>query len=150
MKKKNTLMYALALVIVLGAVVVGYFALRESGTDSSRKPDTTQNGTAENPEETGKSETGDEDTTLKPDEIIKDSTLTKELGDEKIVEIGQIYVRGGIAYGAIVVRDNASNKEARKVAEKYMEKLKKKYKDMKINVQVVRNGENIVNLTHGF
>lgn len=41
----------------------------------------------------------------------------------------------------------ASDTEAKKLAEKYAKELKEEYKDMKVNVQAVRGGKNVANIT---
>lgn len=152
MKNKNTLRIALVLLILLGAVAIGYFALNRSASDDpSRAPGTAKHGNNEiNPGGTVNRNMSGKPEAIEDPEIIKDSTLTRELQKEKIVELGQIYVKGDVAYGAIVVKEMASKNQAQKVAEKYLDKMKKRYKNMKINVQVVRDGENLVNLTYGF
>lgn len=143
MKYKNTYISALILVILLGAVAIGYFAFNKNNNvaqNHSDPPAATNDG----------SMSGKPAATVSSDEMVKDIGLTNELDKEKIVELGQIYKKGNIVYGAIVVKETANKPEARKLAEKYFNKIKKQYKGTKINVQVVRDGENICNLAYGF
>jgi PBP1b-binding outer membrane lipoprotein LpoB len=76
-------------------------------------------------------------------ELQQNKELTKEINEEKGVIAGQAYVKNGIAYGAIVLDKKVSDADAKKLAEKYARELKKEYKDMKVNVQAVRDGKNV-------
>lgn len=91
-----------------------------------------------------------EETTVKNEqmnELQQNKELTKEINEEKGVIAGQAYIKNGIAYGAIVLDKKVSDAGAKKLAEKYAKELKEEYKDMKVNVQAVRDGKNVANIT---
>jgi type II secretory pathway component PulC len=143
MKYKNTLISALVIVILLGAVAIGYFAFNRNNNTAQEPdniPDTTESSNV----------TGKPGVTANPNEMVKDTNLTRELNNEKIFELGQIYKKGDIVFGAIVVKESSTKNEARKLGEKYFNKIKKRYKGMKVYVQVVRDGENVCQLKYGF
>lgn len=73
--------------------------------------------------------------------------LTKQVKDEKGVLDGQVYEQDGKAIGTLVLDKTVSDKDAKKLAEKYAEELKVEYKGMKVNVQAVRDGKNVANIT---
>ena len=52
-----------------------------------------------------------------------------------------------MAIGTLILDKKVSNKDAKKLAEKYAEELKDEYKDLKVNVQAVRDGKNVANIT---
>lgn len=79
--------------------------------------------------------------------IVQNKELTKQVKDEKGVLNGQVYEQGDMAIGTLVLDKKVSDKDAKKLAEKYAEELKAEYKDKKINVQAVRNGKNVANIT---
>lgn len=68
---------------------------------------------------------------------VNDTTLTSKLKKEKGVIDGRIYVDKKVAYGAIIVKNGTSKSAATALANKYSQEIKKKFKDMRINVQVV-------------
>jgi len=72
--------------------------------------------------------------------------FTEDLKKESGVLDGQIYIQNGVVIGAMIIKDNVSDKDAKSIADNYAKKLKKTYKDMKVNVQAVRGGKNIVNI----
>lgn len=91
-----------------------------------------------------------EETTVKNEqtnEPKQNKELTKKLKEEKGVLNGQVYTQNGIAVGTLVLDKKASDTEAKKLAEKYAKELKEEYKDMKVNVQAVRGGKNVANIT---
>ncbi|MED1203285.1 hypothetical protein [Heyndrickxia acidicola] len=75
-----------------------------------------------------------------------DKKLTTSIKDEKGVISGQTYVQGKLAIGTLLLDKKVTDSQAKALANKYLQELKKQYKDKKINVQAVRNGKNIVNL----
>jgi hypothetical protein len=79
-------------------------------------------------------------------DLNQDKELTSKLLEEKEVLSGQVYIRDDLIIGAIVIKDGISEDRAKKLAQKYAEELKDKYKDKKINVQAVQNYKNIVNI----
>ncbi|KIQ94695.1 hypothetical protein LH47_01163 [Anoxybacillus thermarum] len=91
-----------------------------------------------------------EETTVKNEqtnEPKQNKELTKKLKEEKGVLNGQVYTQNGIAVGTLVLDKKVSNDDAKKLAEKYAKELKEEYKDMKVNVQAVRGGKNVANIT---
>lgn len=78
---------------------------------------------------------------------IQNEELTKQVKDEKGVLDGQVYEQGDMAIGTLVLDKKVSDKDAKKLAEKYAEELKDEYKDLKVNVQAVRDGKNVANIT---
>lgn len=83
----------------------------------------------------------------KTPEITQNKELTKQVKDEEGVLDGQVYEQDGMAIGTLVLDKKVSNKDAKKLAEKYADELKKEYKDLKVNVQAVRDGKNVANIT---
>ncbi|WP_143414902.1 hypothetical protein [Geobacillus sp. E263] len=73
--------------------------------------------------------------------------LTKKVKEEKGVLDGQVYTQNGMAVGTLVLDKKVSDADAKKLAEKYAKELKEEYKDMKVNVQAVRGGKNVANIT---
>jgi hypothetical protein len=47
----------------------------------------------------------------------------------------------------MVIKEGTSDKEAKDLAQKYANDLKKKYKNMQVNVMAVRDNKNIANIT---
>lgn len=91
-----------------------------------------------------------EETTVKEEQMSKpaqNKELTKKVKEEKGVLDGQVYTQNGFAIGTLMLDKKVSDKEAKKLAEKYVKELKEEYKDMKINVQAVRDGKNVANIT---
>lgn len=73
--------------------------------------------------------------------------LTKKVKEEEEVLDGQVYTQDGMAVGTLVLDKKVSDADAKKLAEKYAKELKEEYKDMKVNVQAVRDGKNVANIT---
>lgn len=80
-------------------------------------------------------------------EIVPNEELTKSILEEQGVVAGQVYEQNGLAIGTLSLEANVSDKDANKLAEKYADELKKEYKDLPVNVQAVRDGENIANIS---
>lgn len=79
--------------------------------------------------------------------IKQNKELTKKVKDEEGVLDGQVYEQDNMAYGTLVLDKKVSNKDAKQLAEKYASELKDEYKGKKVNVQAVRNGKNVANIT---
>lgn len=93
-----------------------------------------------------------EETTVKEEqtqtsEPVQNKELTKKVKEEKGVLNGQVYTQNGMAVGTLVLDKKVSDADAKKLAEKYAKELKEEYKDMKVNVQAVRDGKNVANIT---
>lgn len=80
-------------------------------------------------------------------EIVQNEELTKQVKDEEGVIDGQVYEQNGIAIGTLVLEASVSDEDAKKLAERYAEEIKEEYKDLQVNVQAVRDGENVANIT---
>ncbi|RDE36351.1 hypothetical protein DV713_01850 [Parageobacillus thermoglucosidasius] len=87
-----------------------------------------------------------EETTVK-NEPKQNKELTEKVKEEKGVLNGQVYTQNDMAVGTLVLNKKVSDEDAKKLAEKYAKELKEEYKDMKVNVQAVRGGKNIANVT---
>ncbi|MGG3841610.1 hypothetical protein [Anoxybacillus kestanbolensis] len=91
-----------------------------------------------------------EETTVKEEqtnEPKQNKELTKKVKEENGVLNGQVYTQNGMAVGTLVLDKKVSDADAKKLAEKYAKELKEEYKDMKVNVQAVRDGKNVANIT---
>lgn len=73
--------------------------------------------------------------------------MTKKIQDEKGVIDGQAYEQDGTAIGTLLLDKEVSDKDAKELAERYADEIKKEYKDLPVNVQAVRDGENVANIT---
>jgi predicted small lipoprotein YifL len=82
-----------------------------------------------------------------PKKIVVDKNYTEDLKKESGVQAGQVYVQNGMAIGTMILKDSVSDADAKALANKYAKELKKTYKDMKVNVQVVKKGKNVANVT---
>jgi hypothetical protein len=80
-------------------------------------------------------------------ELVQNKELTKKVKEEEGVLDGQVYTQNGMAVGTLVLDKKVSDADAKKLAEKYAKELKEEYKDMKVNVQAVRAGKNVANIT---
>ena len=99
-------------------------------------------------DETSKdSEPNNNQQTEETQEIIQNKDLTKSILEEEGVIAGQAYEQDGLAVGTLSLEADVSDKDAKKLAEKYADELKKEYKDLPVNVQAVRDGENIANIS---
>lgn len=92
-------------------------------------------------------ETENQEQNEQSQEIKQNEELTKQVRDEDGVIDGKVYEQDGMAIGTLVLDKSVSDEDAKNLAEKYAEELKDEYKDMKINVQAVRDGENVANIT---
>ena len=88
---------------------------------------------------------------------VEDTAMTKKIQKEKIVSGNKVYISGDTIIGAVIMKKDVPEKEAKNkaqdLANKYAKELKKEYKNlqeeykgMKINVQVVQNGKNLANV----
>jgi ABC-type phosphate transport system substrate-binding protein len=81
-----------------------------------------------------------------PAKTVVDEVYTGDIEKEKGVDAAQVTVQDGIAVATMLLNDEISDADAKKLAEKYAAQLKETYKDMKINVQAVKSGKNIANI----
>ncbi|PRR85677.1 hypothetical protein [Clostridium luticellarii] len=79
--------------------------------------------------------------------ITEDTDKTAKLKKEKSILNGKVYVQNNRAIATMVIKEGTSDKEAKDLAQKYANDLKKKYKNMQVNVMAVRNNKNIANIT---
>lgn len=82
----------------------------------------------------------------KKQNIEVDEEVTQKVESESSVEQANVYISDGSVKGAILLKKGTSEVEAKKIAEKYANELKQKYKDKEINVQAVSDGENLANI----
>lgn len=82
-----------------------------------------------------------------PKKVVVDKNYTEDLKKENGVQNAQVYVQNNIAIGTMVLKDSVSDADAKALANKYAKELKKTYKDMKVNVQAVKKGKNVANVT---
>lgn len=82
-----------------------------------------------------------------PTKTVEDTKYTEDLNKEKKVEAAKVYVQDGTAIATMIIKDSVSDEDAKKLAEKYAAELKETYKDMEINVQAVKGGKNVANIT---
>ena len=76
-----------------------------------------------------------------PTKIVVDKNYTKDVKKEKEVQSGQVYLQNGMVIGTMIIKDDVSDKDAKKLVEEYTTKLKKTYKGMKIIVKAVKKEE---------
>ncbi|UOE76120.1 hypothetical protein [Parageobacillus thermoglucosidasius] len=101
-------------------------------------------------EENKANEPKKEETTAKEEqtnEPKQNKELTERVKEEKGILNGQVYTQNGMAVGTLVLDKKVSDADAKKLAEKYAKEIKEEYKDMKVNVQAVRGGKNVANIT---
>lgn len=82
-----------------------------------------------------------------PKKVVQDKDYTKDLKKEKVVEDGQVYVQGNVVIATMIIKNDTKDSDVKKLAENYAKKLKKTYGDMKVNVQAVKEGKNLANIT---
>jgi PBP1b-binding outer membrane lipoprotein LpoB len=98
-------------------------------------------------EKTSKEPKQEQSKKIDPNKSEQNKELTNKVNEEKGVIGGQVYTQENTAICTLVLEKKVNNNEANKLAEKYAEELKKEYKDMRINVQAVRDGKNVANIT---
>lgn len=79
-------------------------------------------------------------------DLKQNEELTKKITDEKGVIGGQVYEQEGIAMGTLVLDKDVTDKEAKVLANRYADEIKKEYKDLSVNVQAVRDGKNVASV----
>lgn len=78
--------------------------------------------------------------------VEQNEDLTKAVKDEEGVIDGQVYEQDGTAVGTLLLDKKVKDADAKKLAEKYADEIKKKYPDLPVNVQAVRDGKNVANV----
>ncbi|MCC9296328.1 hypothetical protein LN736_15845 [Clostridium sp. WLY-B-L2] len=79
--------------------------------------------------------------------ITEDADKTAQLKKEKPILNGKVYVQSNRAIATMVIKSGVSDKEAKDLAQKYANDLKKKYKNMQVSVMAVRDNKNLANIT---
>ncbi|WP_017726085.1 hypothetical protein [Halalkalibacterium ligniniphilum] len=79
--------------------------------------------------------------------ITEDETLTGQLLDEEGVLGGQVYRQDDMMIGTIMLDAELEDSAAEELAERYAEEIKAQYPDLAVNVQAVKDGENVANIT---
>ncbi|MDX1805963.1 MAG: hypothetical protein R3267_02905 [Paenisporosarcina sp.] len=80
-------------------------------------------------------------------ESKQDKELTEKIVNEKGVIGGQVYVQDGTATGTLVLDKSVSDEDGKELAEGYADEIKETYNDLPVNVQAVRDGENVASIT---
>lgn len=89
----------------------------------------------------------DEQQTESTQKIIQNEELTNSILGEESVIAGQVYEQNGLVIGTLLLVATVTDEDGKKIAEKYANELKKEYNDFPVNVQAVRDGENIANIS---
>ncbi|MHC6178754.1 hypothetical protein ACYUJ6_02670 [Clostridium sp. JNZ X4-2] len=105
------------------------------GNKSEQKNGNSKNTTQQTSEQTKRSK------------ITEDANKTAQLKKEKPILNGKVYVQNNRAIATMVIKEGISDKEAKNLAQKYARDLKKKYKNMQVNVMAVRDNKNIADIT---
>ncbi|MBV7272643.1 hypothetical protein [Clostridium thailandense] len=79
--------------------------------------------------------------------IVEDKKNTDQLKTHKELLDGKVYTQGDYAVATMIIKDNVSEADAKTLAESYAKQLKQQYSNKKINVQAVKGGKNIANVT---
>ncbi|MFD3155920.1 hypothetical protein ACFIJ5_03505 [Haloimpatiens sp. FM7330] len=115
---------------------------------SSKDTNNTEKSQSVSKNETNKSQDAkkqSEKTKVEP--VKQDKDLTKSIKNEKEVSEGQVYVKDNNVIGVMLIKKGVSADRAKQLANEYAAKLKKQYKDKKVNVQAVQDGKNVANIT---
>jgi len=76
----------------------------------------------------------------------ENEALTKKIQDEEGVMGGRVYEQNGTAIGILMIEKDVNDVDTKKLAERYADEIKKEYKDLPVNVQAIRDGENVANI----
>lgn len=76
----------------------------------------------------------------------ENEVLTKKIQDEEGVMGGRVYEQNGTAIGILMLEKEVNDVDAKKLAERYADEIKKEYKDLPVNIQAIRDGENVANI----
>ena len=79
----------------------------------------------------------------------QNAALTKKVQEEKGVTEAKVFEKDGKALGRFVVDEKASDKEVKKLVEKYAKELETEYKDKEVNVQAIKDGKVVEEVTAG-
>lgn len=93
----------------------------------------------EEPKETTKEDKGKQNTVDKTDQVSSDEEISKQIEEEQGVSRVSLVVTedaGGFVIVDINVENDVEKEAAQKIADKYIEILKKKYKDLSIDIQI--------------
>lgn len=71
----------------------------------------------------------------------------EKIQNEKAVSDGQVYERDGTAVGTLLLDKEVSDEDAKKLAERFADEIKKEYKALPVNEKAVRDGENVASVT---
>lgn len=83
---------------------------------------------------------------IKNTPVTQNKNLTMMLIKEKHVKGGQIYEQNGMIIGVAIMDNKTTKAYAQTIANKYLKLMKSKYKNMKMNFQVVAKGKNLINI----
>ena len=74
-------------------------------------------------------------------DVKSNEDLTKKLEGEKEVAKGNVYEKDDVVYSTFIVNEGTKEKEVTELVDKYAKQLQESYKDKKINVQAVKDGQ---------
>ncbi|MCA0970952.1 hypothetical protein LCM20_10150 [Halobacillus litoralis] len=77
----------------------------------------------------------------------ENTELTGQVLEEDGVINGSVYTEEGKAIGTMILEASVNNERAEELANKYADQLKEEYPDSSVNVQAVKDGENVANVT---
>ncbi|SIS41457.1 hypothetical protein [Salimicrobium flavidum] len=77
----------------------------------------------------------------------ENSEITGQVLEEDGVINGSVYTEDGSAKGTMIVEKSVKDEKAKELAEKYASQLQEEYPDSSVNVQVVRDGDNVANIS---
>lgn len=128
-----------ALAVVL--LVAGCSKEEEKPDSNKANPPVEQ--TKENKEDKENKENKENKEGKKTDnEQNKDSA--KKFMEEKVIIDEKFVEQEGVAIGTLLIEKDVSDEDANKLAKRYVDEIKKEYKDQPVNVQVIRDGKDIV------
>jgi len=78
--------------------------------------------------------------------IAVDENKTKKLKGENIILNGKVYVQSKKVIATMVVKDGTKDSDAKALAQKYADELKKEHKDMPVSVIAVKNNKNVAKI----
>lgn len=92
---------------------------------------------------------GNEEQKEGSENMNENPVLTKKLKAEEGITDAKVFEKNGKALARFVVDKKVSEKEIKKLAEKYAKELEKEYKDQEVNVQAIKAGKVIEEVTAG-
>lgn len=107
-----------------------------SGTTGTSSAQTSQTTTA------AASQTSQTTTAAK----TREDQFTDELLKESEIKSGKVYIQDDVVVCTMIIKDDANTENAKKLAQRYADKLKNAYNGKQVNVQAVQKGKNIADI----